>query len=37
MLPSKKKKVKKVDFDEGEALEKDDGTDDSSFPSVMKT
>lgn len=25
MLPAKKKKSKKVDFDEGETLEKDDG------------
>lgn len=25
MLPAKKKKSKKVDFDEGEMLEKDDG------------
>ena len=25
MLPTKKKKSKKVDFDEGEPLEKDDG------------
>lgn len=25
MLPAKKKKAKKVDFDEGEPLEKDDG------------
>lgn len=25
MLPTKKKKSKKVDFDEGELLEKDDG------------
>ena len=25
MLPTKKKKQKKVDFDEGELLEKDDG------------
>lgn len=25
MLPTKKKKSKKVDFDEGEILEKDDG------------
>lgn len=25
MLPTKKKKTKKVDFDEGEPLEKDDG------------
>ena len=27
MLPAKKKKPKKVDFEEGELLEKDDGED----------
>lgn len=31
MLPTKKKKTKKVDFDEGETLEKDEGKN-MSFP-----
>lgn len=34
MLPTKKKKSKKVDFDEGEMLEKDDGEDKS--PRLLK-